>query len=138
VSLNLTLSAASSVMQNHYASQINPSSAQSSGPSAHPLDAVALNPQPLPPRELAMGSLLNRFDAVALNPQPLPPREMALGSLLNRFDAGALNPQPLPPREATSLADRIGWLADEWCGTVLHRLPHLPPTPPQPFNAVSR
>jgi len=114
MSLNLALTAASSVMQNHYASQIDPPPAhESSGPIAHPLDAVALNPQPLPPRELALGSLRNRFDAVALNPQPLP------------------------PREAMSLADRIGMLADEWCGTVPHRLPHLPPPPP-PLGTASR
>ena len=40
------------------------------------IDEVALNPQPLPPRDWA-----------ALNPQPLPPKDWAL-----------LNPQPLPPR----------------------------------------
>jgi hypothetical protein len=35
------------------------------------IDAVGLNPQPLPP---AIARLLRSFiDAVALNPQPLPP-----------------------------------------------------------------
>ena len=35
------------------------------------IDAVALNPQPLPP---ATGDILRSvIDAVALNPQPLPP-----------------------------------------------------------------
>ncbi len=45
------------------------------------LDAVALNPQPLPPRL--------DLSRVALNPQPLPP-----GPDLSPV---ALNPQPLPP-----------------------------------------
>lgn len=57
---------------------------------------IALNPQPLPPRDLhdkpaQLGGTL------ALNPQPLPPRYLhdksaQLGNTL------ALNPQPLPPR----------------------------------------
>ena len=68
------------------------------GPVAHPGDTVALNPQPLPPRETLLGA--HRFDLVALNPQPLPPREMLFGALSHHFDAVALNPQPLPPREA--------------------------------------
>ena len=70
------------------------------GPVADPGDAVALNPQPLPPREMLLGALSHHFDAVALNPQPLPPREVLLGALSHHFDAVALNPQPLPPREA--------------------------------------
>jgi hypothetical protein len=39
-----------------------------------------------------MSSLYSPFIAVALNPQPLPPR------FISRFDAVLLNPQPLPPR----------------------------------------
>ncbi len=39
-----------------------------------------------------MYSMIVRYDAVALNPQPLPPRWSA------RFDWVLLNPQPLPPR----------------------------------------
>jgi hypothetical protein len=106
MSLNLaTIAAAASAMQNHYAEQIDP--------IGHPLDAVALNPQPLPPREALLGSLMHNFDAVALNPQPLP------------------------PREALSLVNRIGMMADEWCGTVPHRLPHLPPPPPS-LDTASR
>ena len=37
----------------------------------------------------------SRFDAVALNPQPLPPKE--IGSAVRNYDAVMLNPQPLPP-----------------------------------------
>ena len=57
------------------------------------VDAVALNPQPLPPKaKEIVGSVI---DAVALNPQPIPPGiEEILRSVL---DAVALNPQPLPP-----------------------------------------
>jgi hypothetical protein len=71
------------------------------------LDAVALNPQPLPPREgLNLSMLGSRLDAVALNPQPLPPREgLTLSMLGSHLDAVALNPQPLPP---SPWPDRIG------------------------------
>ncbi|GIK73179.1 MAG: hypothetical protein BroJett021_21670 [Chloroflexota bacterium] len=61
------------------------------------VDEVALNPQPLPPRDWA-----------ALNPQPLPPRDWAL-----------LNPQPLPPRTQSptiSIAEgnvRLAFLVNE-------------------------
>jgi hypothetical protein len=57
------------------------------------VDAVALNPQPLPPKaKEILGSVV---DAVALNPQPIPPGiEEILRSII---DAVALNPQPLPP-----------------------------------------
>lgn len=62
----------------------------------HGLDEVALNPQPLPPKEgpAWLGSVL---DTVALNPQPLPPKEQPT-SFGTGIDAVALNPQPLPPR----------------------------------------
>ncbi|MGE5259652.1 MAG: hypothetical protein ACM3MH_02110 [Actinomycetota bacterium] len=36
------------------------------------VDAVMLNPQPLPPKEKI--SAVSRFDTVTLNPQPLPPK----------------------------------------------------------------
>lgn len=57
------------------------------------VDAVALNPQPLPPKaQEILGSVI---DAVALNPQPIPPGIEAI--LRSVVDAVALNPQPLPP-----------------------------------------
>jgi len=71
-----------------------------------------------------------RLDIAALNPQPLPPHELGLSTLLRRFDAVALNPQPLPPRESLSLSSRIGMLLDDFCGTVPRRLPPPPPPPP--------
>ena len=58
------------------------------GPVAHPGDAVALNPQPLPPRETLLGALSHHFDAVALNPQPLPPRETLLAVPSHRGSVG--------------------------------------------------
>jgi len=39
-----------------------------------------------------MQLFIRSFDAVALNPQPLPPRAFS------RLDWVLLNPQPLPPR----------------------------------------
>jgi hypothetical protein len=150
MSVNLIASAASSVA--HFIAQAEPAAHEAPAPLGHSLDAVALNPQPLPPRELALNALRHRLDTVALNPQPLPPREGMLSSVLrsvnavalnpqplppregglrsirHSLDAVALNPQPLPPRETRSLADRIGVVADEFCGTVPHRLP----SPPMP------
>ncbi len=103
------------------------------------LDKVALNPQPLPPREEIAASLSSvsgllshssRFDAVAINPQPLPPRE--LSSYSSALDRVALNPQPLPPREAVAGYQSAGQIAaDEQCGTVPRWIHHLPPPPPQ-------
>ena len=50
-------------------------------------------------------SLGGRLDAVALNPQPLPPKSMSddLAASLpaSLLDEVALNPQPLPPRWAS-------------------------------------
>jgi hypothetical protein len=50
-------------------------------------------------------SLGGRLDAVALNPQPLPPKSMseAVAASLpaSLLDEVALNPQPLPPRSAS-------------------------------------
>ena len=136
MSFNLLASAASSVAR--FGSPIDPIAHESPASIGHSLDAVALNPQPLPPRESLLGALTHRFDDVALNPQPLPPHEGGLSSLLSRFDAVALNPQPLPPREALSLADRIGIVADEFCGTVPHRLHRVPPPPPPVLDAASQ
>ena len=57
------------------------------------IDAVALNPQPLPPKvQEILGSVI---DAVALNPQPLPPGiEAVLRAVVGSV---SLNPQPEPP-----------------------------------------
>jgi hypothetical protein len=74
------------------------------GKGANPASRVALNPQPLPPRESRFphaqvwsGGAGSRM----LNPQPLPPRESQFsGPQVWSGGAGSrmLNPQPLPPR----------------------------------------
>ncbi len=51
------------------------------------IEALRLNPQPLPPEAMEKLS-----DALKLNPQPLPP-----SSLRTILEKVALNPQPLPP-----------------------------------------
>jgi hypothetical protein len=96
--------AASALAHSQLVAQTNLPLPDPIGPVAHAGDAVSLNPQPLPPREMLLGALSHHFDAVALNPQPLPPRETLLGALSHHFDAVALNPQPLPPREALKSA----------------------------------
>jgi hypothetical protein len=63
--------------------------------SINPISTVTA-PNFYSPRSLT-GAAPSRLDAVALNPQPLPPKESWLA---NRFDAVALNPQPLPPKES--------------------------------------
>ena len=128
MSLNLIASAAASVAR--FNSPIDPIAHESLPSTGKSLDAVALNPQPLPPRELG-GSLLGRLNAAALNPQPLPPHELGIGSLLRRLDAVALNPQPLPPRElGGSLFGRLNAVAlnpqplpphELGIGSLLHR-----------------
>ena len=73
--------------------------------TANKADAVALNPQPLPPKAAVTPSpfakATNKTDAVSLNPQPLPPQAALTPSpfakATNKADAVALNPQPLPP-----------------------------------------
>ena len=73
------------------------------GSVARPIDAVALNPQPLPPRSpdaQLTRSARSRVDEVSLNPQPLPPRSpdaRLTRSARSRVDQVSLNPQPLPP-----------------------------------------
>jgi hypothetical protein len=94
--------AASAVAYSQPVAQTNPPLPDPIGPVTHPAEDVALNPQPLPPRDMLFGTLSHRFDTVALNPQPLPPRETLLGGPSHRFDTVALNPQPVPPREALS------------------------------------
>jgi len=113
--------AASAVAHSQLFAQTNPPVPDPIGPVAHPGDEVALNPQPLPPRDMLFGTLSHRFDAVALNPQPLPPREALLGGPSHRFDAVALNPQPLPPREAL-----LGGLSHRFDTVALNPQP-LPP-----------
>jgi hypothetical protein len=73
--------AASAVAHSQLVEQINPPLPDPIGPVVHPGDEVALNPQPLPPRDTLFGALSHRFDRVALNPQPLPPREALPGGL---------------------------------------------------------
>lgn len=77
------------------------------------LDRVALNPQPLPPREaLQFGANLDR---VALNPQPLPPRELTAASMQSRLggaSAVAFDPQPDPPALSLSRVGEVRTLAE--------------------------
>jgi hypothetical protein len=104
-------------------------------------DEVALNPQPLPPKEDALifnGSISAFGDEVALNPQPLPPRDfMSSNEALNLLDEVALNPQPLPPKEnALIFNDSVSDFGD---AVALNPQP-LPPKPspdPAPWQNLS-
>ena len=79
------------------------------------LDRVALNPQPLPPKEhpLLNSALAKALDLGAFKPPHPDPGPLAAhparldtlishafdaSSLRSRLDAVLLNPQPLPPR----------------------------------------
>jgi len=95
-----------------------------------PLDKIALNPQPLPPKE-GLVAASTRWDAVAINPQPLPPKESLVGAS-HPWDAVALNPQPLPPKEGRedTASLSIDAVADDQCGTAPRWIDHIPPVPP--------
>ena len=70
--------------------------AQAGAPHAAGAPRVAINPQPLPPRD---------FQAVsraAINPQPLPPQNAQAMSRV------AINPQPLPPQTSRAAARNVG------------------------------
>jgi hypothetical protein len=77
------------------------------------LESRALNPQPLPPKELGF-QLFGNLNSRALNPQPLPPKELSklFGSLFNPADAVALNPQPLPPQGEAAFSDPFSTSVD--------------------------
>lgn len=62
------------------------------------LDEVALNPQPLPPRERSIFRYGLDPEWRGLNPQPLPPRLFESPETLKDPSQVELNPQPLPPR----------------------------------------
>jgi hypothetical protein len=69
----------------------------------NPGEAVGLNPQPLPPKDMDSKVQLkkNIGEAVGLNPQPLPPKDLS-GKVRLKQDLGeavGLNPQPLPPKD---------------------------------------
>jgi hypothetical protein len=116
------------------------------------IDAVAVNPQPLPPREFSASVRSSLLDAIAINPQPLPPGELNAG-MHDRLDPVAINPQPLPPREfnasiRSSLLDAVAvnpqplpprWLADS---VVAHRFDAVAlnpqPLPPKETGAFAR
>lgn len=82
--------AASAVAHSQQVLHANPLLPDPIGPVLHPGDKVALNPQPLPPRDTLFGALTHRFDGVALNPQPLPPRDAMLGGLSQRGSIAAI------------------------------------------------
>ncbi len=95
--------AASAVAHSQLVLQTNPSLPDPIGPFVHSGNEVALNPQPLPPRDTLFGALSHRFDTVALNPQPLPPRDALLGGQPQRGSVAAIRatldqPQLRPDR----------------------------------------
>ena len=72
--------------------------------TASPASKVALNPQPLPPRERKAGG--DPASKVALNPQPLPPKQGKVGST-SRASKVSLNPQPLPPKVGSNATQKV-------------------------------
>ena len=67
--------------------------------SVSSLDKVAINPQPLPPKNAAVANAGFPADWATLNPQPLPPKNASTANAT--FPSGwvTLNPQPLPPKQ---------------------------------------
>lgn len=58
--------------------------------------------------DIAVSVAAGSADEVALNPQPLPPKETWLRRALDRGTEVSLNPQPLPPKEIGGLRRRLG------------------------------
>jgi len=83
------------------------------------------------PGQSPLSAITGLLDKIALNPQPLPPKALGLNQLLDPSAALAINPQPLPPGGGEH--GGFSSLADDWCGTVPHVLPHFPPNPPGPW-----
>jgi hypothetical protein len=88
-------------------------------------------------------NLANRFDAVALNPQPLPPGEELVA--VTRSVAGAIAEAVIAAN--TTGQESGGWLAeivDDWCGTPTpHKIPWpkkwpapWPPGEPYPIDPM--
>src|SRR5687767_7907769 len=92
-------------------------------------DAQALNPQPLPPKELGF-QLFGNLNSRALNPQPLPPNELSklFGNL---FNSRLLNPQPLPSKGEAAFA---AWTSNPVDAVALNPQP-LPPQGETAFSA---
>lgn len=72
--------------------------------SDHRPDLAVLHPRTVSARPAESFAAVKNFEAVALNPQPLPPKEGPFGAakatgITGNLDAVALNPQPLPPKE---------------------------------------
>lgn len=78
----------------------------------------------------AVGWCGTKVPGVIPKPDPNPDPFKAISGLLDKI---GLNPQPLPPTQlAGSLLSGASKFADEFCGTVPHKLPGFPPTPPLP------
>ncbi len=67
----------------------------------------------------AVSKSVSHAGEVALNPQPLPPRE--LDGLFDPLETVALNPQPLPPQEASGFAPWSVGMGE--AATLPHPLP---------------
>ena len=64
------------------------------------LDAVALNPQPLPPHELAMAHRMSAADQVMFDPQPDSPGVLSLAELSVETRSALISPSAAIVREA--------------------------------------
>ena len=94
--MSLNLAALSNYSISQRLPQLDPAGPREYGHQwFNPADAVSINPQPLPPKQLP--SKLSLGDAISLNPQPLPPRYLLQNSYINPGRLVELNPQPLPP-----------------------------------------
>jgi hypothetical protein len=84
-------------------SKTAPANKKTTGKATSAQSKVALNPQPLPPRERKAGG--DPASKVSLNPQPLPPKQAKVGST-SAASKVSLNPQPLPPKVQNSNAKK--------------------------------
>lgn len=93
--------------------------------------ASVFGPQPEPWRLAALSGVLHRGDLAALNPQPLPPRALAVATLGRALLARAeLIGEAAAHSGNTGAAARyVTDLIDDWCATPPRKLPWPGPGP---------
>jgi hypothetical protein len=93
--------------------------------------ASVFGPQPEPWRLAAVCGVLHRGDFAALNPQPLPPRALAVATLGRALLARAelIGEAAAHSGNSGAAARYVTDLIDDWCGTPPRKLPWPWPGP---------
>jgi hypothetical protein len=98
--------AASAVAHSQMALQANPPLPDPIGPVVHPGDQVALNPQPLPPREALRGGL-SQHGSIAAMRAALDQAQLQLSRGIDKALIGVLFPPALDPLGHRRTVDEV-------------------------------